>query len=251
MGRRVDPSLVAPVPPGVLAAALAVTAASAALQGTIGFGFAVLSVPVLSLVDPRLAPVPQLLVTLPLTLSMAFRERHAVDLKGVGWVLTGRVPGALLGVALLKLADRRSLDVLLASMVLLAVVMLARGIPLRRRPATELGAGVVSGVMGLVSSIGGPPLALLYRNESGPTIRASLAAIFTIGLGITIVSRVVAREITWLDLHLGILLLPALFIGLWISRYLHGHVEGRGLRIAILVVAALAAVGLLVRALVA
>lgn len=248
MGRRVDPSLLAPVPPGVLALALLVTAVSAALQGTVGFGFAVLSVPVLSLVDPRLAPVPQLLVTLPLTLSMAWSERHAVDLKGVGWVLAGRLPGAAIGVLLLELADDRLLDALLASMVLLAIVMLMCGVPLRRRPGTEFGAGVVSGVMGLVSSIGGPPLALLYRNEKGATIRASLAAIFTIGLGITIVSRVLAREITWLDLHLSILLLPALFFGLWVSRYLHGHIEGRGLRVAIVVVAALASLGLIVRA---
>lgn len=248
MREHVHTWLPTPVPPDILAIALVVTAVAAALQGTIGFGFAVLTVPILSLVDPRLAPVPQLVVTLPLAASMAWRERHAVDLRGVGWVLAGRVPGALIGVVLLKLADRRSLDILIASMVLLAIVMLASGFPLRRRRATELGAGIISGAMGLVSSIGGPPLALLYRNEKGPTVRASLAAIFTIGLFITIAARLLAREITARDLELGILLLPALFLGLWASRYLRGAIEGRGLRIAIFVVAAIAALGLIARA---
>lgn len=52
----------------VLAVAFVVTALSSTVQGTIGFGFAVLSVPVLSLLDTRLAPVPQLLLALPISL---------------------------------------------------------------------------------------------------------------------------------------------------------------------------------------
>lgn len=241
-------SLLLPVPPVILAVAMLVTAVAAALQGTIGFGFAVLSVPILSLIDPVLAPVPQLLVTLPLTLSMAWRERQSVDLKGIGWVLAGRVPGAAVGVLLLQMAQKKSLDVLLAAVVLLAIGLLVTGVQVRRRPATELGAGLVSGVMGLVSSIGGPPLALLYRNETGPTIRASLAAIFSIGLCITIGARALADEISALDVHLGMLLLPALLLGLWVSRFFHGRVEGARLRAGILVVSASAAIGLLVRA---
>ena len=249
MPRTVDvTALLLPVPPAVLAIALVMTAVSAALQGTIGFGFAVLSVPVLSLVDPVLAPVPQLLVSIPLTVSMTVREREHVDLRGVGWVLIGRLPGAAIGVALLKLAEQRWLDVLLAMMVLLAIGLLVSGADVKRRPSTELGAGVLSGVMGMVASTGGPPLALLYRNEKGPTIRGTLAAIFTIGLLITLVTRIVAREITWLDVHLGVLYVPALLVGLWVSKYLHGRVEGRPLRIAILIVSATAAIGLLARA---
>lgn len=241
-------ALLLPVPPAVLAIALCVTAVAAALQGTIGFGFAVLSVPVLSLVDPVLAPVPQLLVSIPLTVSMTVREREHVDLRGMGWVLLGRLPGAAIGVALLKVAEQRWLDVLLSMMVLLAIGLLVSGADVKRRPASELGAGVLSGVMSMVASTGGPPLALLYRNEAGATIRGTLAAIFTIGLFVTLVARIVAREITWLDLQLGVLYIPALLAGLWASKYLHGKVEGRPLRIAILIVSATAAIGLLARA---
>src|SRR5687768_11992248 len=64
----------------VMIVAWVVTAASAWLQGAIGFGFAVVSVPVLALAHPALAPVPQLLLSVPLTVVMAVRERHAMDL---------------------------------------------------------------------------------------------------------------------------------------------------------------------------
>jgi hypothetical protein len=87
----------------LLVAAL-VTFLSACVQGTLGFGFAVVSVPLLSLLHPALAPVPQLLLALPLTLSMAVRERHAIDLRGVGFVVSGRIVGLALGVALVAMA---------------------------------------------------------------------------------------------------------------------------------------------------
>ena len=65
------------------------TAFAATVQGTIGFGFAILSVPVLSLLDPALAPVPQLLIMWVMTFGMFWRERRDVDLRGVGILLFG------------------------------------------------------------------------------------------------------------------------------------------------------------------
>ena len=51
--------------------AFVITGGAAAVQGVAGVGFAMIAVPVLALIDPRLAPVPQLLVVIPLTMYMA------------------------------------------------------------------------------------------------------------------------------------------------------------------------------------
>ena len=51
---------------------------------------------------------------------MAWRERHAIQPRSLGWILAGRIPGAALGVLLLKLAGDRALDVLIAGSVLAA-----------------------------------------------------------------------------------------------------------------------------------
>lgn len=237
-----------PIPLPTLAVAIAVTALASLIQATTGLGFAVISVPLLSLLDPRLAPVPQLLVVAPLTLSMVWRERHALDLRGVGWVLLGRIPGAGLGVLLLQLGSQRTLDVLIAACVVVAVVIVGGGLQVGRTPLSECVAGVLSGVFGLVASMGGPPLGLLYRDAAGPALRSSLAAIFSVGLLITLAARLLAREITLLDGWIALWLLPGLALGLWGSRFLLGRVEGRPLKVAILVIALLAAVGLLARA---
>ena len=88
----------------VWALAMLTTASAAAVQGTVGLGFALISVPLLALLHPDLAPEPQLFIMLPIGISMALRERDAMDLTGVGWLLTGRIPGALIGVFLLGIA---------------------------------------------------------------------------------------------------------------------------------------------------
>lgn len=240
-----------PVAPWALAFAFVVTAAAALLQGTMGFGLAVVSVPTLALADPALAPVPQLLITLPLALLMVWRERHALDFRGALWILVGRVPGALVGLGLLKVAAGRTLDAVLGLFVVLAVLMLATGIRIPRSGSTELATGVVSGTFSVVSSIGGPPLAMLYRDARGANLRSTLASIFSVGALITITTRTLGGEIELRDLQVAAWLMPALLLGLALSSRLKGKVEGPALRTGVLVISGAAALGLVVRALIA
>jgi hypothetical protein len=230
------------------AIALFVTFVAAALQGVVGMGFAMLSVPVLSLIDPRLAPVPQLLITMPLTISMAWRERHHLELAGVGWIIAGRVPGALIGVALLAVVVGRTLDLAIAALVLLAVGIIASGKHVERSPGVEFGAGVMSGISGLVASIGGPPLALLYTDADGPTVRSTLAAVFTVGLTITLVARTVTGNISSQDVVIAAVLFPALLLGYLISGRLKGRVNQAQIRMGLLILSTVGAIGLIVRA---
>jgi uncharacterized membrane protein YfcA len=150
------------IPKTALAASLVVTFLAAAVQGVIGLGFAIVSVPILSLVDARLAPVPQLLLSLPLTLSMAYRERHAIEWRALTWILIGRVPGAFLGMWLLRIATAQSLDLMTGVSVLAGVGIFSTRFQVRRNPYTELFAGIASGATGMVSSIGAA-VALLAR----------------------------------------------------------------------------------------
>jgi uncharacterized membrane protein YfcA len=184
--------------------ALLITAGATLVQGSVGMGFAMVSVPALSLIDPRLAPVPQLLVTIPLTMIMAWRERSSIDTHGVGWIIAGRIPGALIGLALLAVATQQVLDAAIAVTVLAGVAILAGGYHIRRTSATKFGAGVASGTTGMIASIGGPPLGLLYSRADGDTVRSSLAAVFTIGLLITLTARTATGNITTTDLWVAL-----------------------------------------------
>lgn len=227
--------------------ALAVTAASAAVQGTIGVGFGVLSVPILSLINPALAPVPQLLLAIPLAVSMTWRERSHVDARGVTWLLAGRIPGALAGLWVLSLAAQRSIDIAIALSVIVAVLILGTGFTVRRTPVAEFGTGVIAGVMGMVAAVGGPPAALLFKDGEGPTVRASLALFFSGGLIVTVAFRAFAGRITGDDLMLTVLLLPALIAGYLLSSRLRSWADAGSIRPGILAVSLVAAAGLLLR----
>jgi len=231
-----------------LAIALVVTLAGAIVQGTIGVGFGILSVPILSLLNPVLAPVPQLLLAVPLAFSMTWRERSHIDTKGVTWLLAGRIPGAFLGLWVLSLAAQRSIDIGIAASVIVAVLILGTGITMRRNPVTEFGTGIIAGIMGMVASMGGPPAALLFKDGQGPMVRASLALFFSGGLVVTVAFRAGAGRITGDDLFLAALLLPGLITGYVLSSRIKHRFDGPAIRPAILSVSFLAAAGLLVRA---
>jgi uncharacterized membrane protein YfcA len=237
-----------PISVAELVIALVVTTLGAIVQGTIGVGFAVLSVPILSLVNPILAPVPQLLLAVPLAFSMTWRERTYIEAKTVVWMVSGRIPGAALGLLLLALATQKSIDIGIAISVLVAVGILGAGLTVPRSPVTDFSTGVIAGIMGMVASMGGPPAALLFKDGKGPTVRSSLALFFSAGLLATVVLRLVAGRITSDDVVIALLLFPALLTGYVISSRLRHRLDGATLRPAILIISTVAAIGLLIRA---
>ncbi|MEM9071682.1 MAG: sulfite exporter TauE/SafE family protein [Myxococcota bacterium] len=237
------------LPGDLLLWSLAVTFVAAFVQGTIGFGHAVVAVPILALVDSRLAPVPQLLQMVPLTVLVFWREREHADLHGALWTTIGRLPGTAMGVLLLKVATQRMLDLLIGGLVLIAVGGLTGGRAIPRTRITEFVAGLLSGGAAVISSIGGPPIALLYKDAKGATVRATLSAILAIGLVVTISARAVAGEISSLEVGLGLLTIPAVGLGVWASRFAAAKIEGRPLQVSILVVSAASAIALIARAL--
>lgn len=232
-----------------LVVGLLVVAVGAALQGSIGFGFAVFSVPILTLVDPAFTPIPILYLALPIAVLGLLRERSDVDWSGIGWIVVGRFPGAFLGAWVLSVATEEFLGILIGAVVLAAIGLLAWGVAIRLTPSSRLVAGVVSGFSGAASAIGGPPLALLYRDQRGPTVRATLGTIFTIGITINITVLTVTGVTTAEDLQVAVLLAPAMAVGFLFSSRIKHLAEGDRLRRGIMVVSAAAAIGLIVTSL--
>jgi len=233
-----------------LTLALAITAIAAMLQGSVGLGFAMVSVPLLSLIDPRLAPVPQLLISLPLALAIAWRERESIDLHGFWWIIAGRVPGAFIGVALLTLATTRALDLFIGLVVVVGALIIAVGVHVKRTRTTKFVAGVVSGTTGLVASIGGPPLAMLYSDAQGRVIRSTLSSVFLIGLTLTLVFRAASGNVATSDLWAGAVLLPAAALGYMVSTITKDKMNASFARSSVLAISALGGIALIARALI-
>ncbi len=100
----------------------------------------------------------------------------------------------------------------------------------------------------MVASIGGPPTALLYSGEKAATIRSTLAAVFTIGVLFTITVRLLTGNISESDLSVSLVLLPAVILGWFVSKGVKDRVPQDKVKNGVLVVAAAAAIGLIIRA---
>ena len=228
---------------------VAISVVAAAVQGAFGFGFAIVSVPILVLLDERLAPVPQIIAALPLTLAIWWREREGAELRAVALMTVARIPGTYIGFLMLTWISPRALDLIIGGMVLLAVVALSGGTVIRRTTLSETLAGLLSGLAAYLSAIGGPPIALLYKDAKGRVARASLSLVFLIGTLVTFFGRALGGQVTELDLWLGAMTVPSVAVGVWLSRFVKDRIEGVPMRRGILALSSIAALVLFARAL--
>ena len=188
-----------------------------------------------------MAPIPQLILAFPLTLYMALRERKFVNLSETGWLFVGRVIGLCLGLIVYEVANLNVLHLAIAGAVYAAAVFIAIPGSLRRTPLITWACGVASGVMSITSAIGGPAIALLYKNESGPVIRANLAAIFAISVTLSITLLAVTGTMTWEDVQTAGLFFPPMALGLYVSRFWASRVDARAIRVLMVGLALVAA----------
>jgi uncharacterized membrane protein YfcA len=224
--------------------------AAAMVQGSIGFGLALVMAPLLALIDPAFVPAPLLLASFPLSLLVVAREWRDVDLGDVPWALAGRLPGTVAGAAAVAAVPGHELQVLVAICVIVAVgLSLVPAVDVRPTPATLVGAGVISGFMGTAASVGGPPIALLYQRSPGPRIRATLALYFVFGTVLSLGALWLAGAVGRHELRLATELMPGTVIGFALSGLVKDHLDRGRMRTAVLGFAAASAVVLLVLAL--
>ncbi|HZD64967.1 MAG TPA: sulfite exporter TauE/SafE family protein [Acidimicrobiales bacterium] len=234
---------------GTVAAAALVEAFGACVQGGLGFGINLVAAPLLELVDPRFVPAPLILAGLVSGLLVAVRERGGTDLRGVGWALGGRVPGTVLGLAVVVLVPGPALRGVVAAVVIVAVAASLWGWRLPMTAGSLLGAGVASGVMGTVAGLGGTPMGLVYQDARGPTVRATLARFTVLGAALSLIALAGAGRIGWSQLALAGVLLPGVLVGFLVSARLRPLLDDGRLRPVILALLALASLAVLAQAL--
>jgi uncharacterized membrane protein YfcA len=220
------------------------------IQGAIGFGFALVAVPTLALVEPDAVPVTVMLMAVPMTIVMALRERAHIDVGGFTTIMIGRVLGIAGGVLLLEAVSEDRLTVLVGTMILLGVGLSVGGLDIEPTPTVNVGAGVLSGVMGTTSAIGGPALAVVYQNRPGPELRSTLALSYLVGIVLAVGALTAVGRVEWWHVQVALVLSPALLLGVWLSFRLAPVLDRGWLRPAVLAFAAVSGVVIVVRGLV-
>jgi uncharacterized membrane protein YfcA len=240
-----------PVTPVQVAIAVALTVLGASIQGSVGIGFAVIVAPVLLLYAPAFVPGPVVLAAWLLVVLIAFRERRDVIVRDLPPATLGRIMGTMPAAYALAVLPQSLYELLFGLLVMLGVIISVLGWHVRPTLGNVFLASIVSGFMSTVSSVGGPPMALLYQNEDGPRIRATISAIFIIGGGVTLAGLWWAGRFHTRELMLGLILMPGTIAGFLISRYTAAKIDAEHVRPALLTASALCAAIVIFRSLAA
>jgi uncharacterized protein len=232
------------VSPAELLVAGTTVAVGACLQGAVGFGLSLLAVPILVLVDPTLVPVPLIVASLALNLGISYRNRGGVDGR-VWWALLGSVPGTVLGAYAIATIPQGPLAISFGVLVLAAVAVSVCGLRVAPTTANLLAAGAISGFTGTASSIGGPPLALVYQRAHGLTLRGTMALYFLVGSVLSLVALALLGRLGGHELAESAELVPFMLAGLAGSRPAARVLDRGRTRQAVLVVSALSAIALI------
>lgn len=172
---------------GAVCAVAGIVFASAVLQRAVGFGFALLAVPLLAFVVPTKSAV--IIVFLNGTLTCAWlslRLRRQTQWSTVRQLGAGVLLGAPVGVIVLRVVSAETLRLVLGVTIVTAATWIivqtrvggARPVP--SRPLTTLTTGVISGVLNTALATNGPPLVYELRRSgfSDDRFRATISSVF-------------------------------------------------------------------------
>lgn len=228
----------------VIAAAILL---ASCMQASIGFGMGMLAAPVVAIVDPALIPGTLIMLATAVTLLVVVRERGSIDLSGTGWALVGRVPGTIAGALLLLVLPEKALVFTLAAVVLVGVAVTSLGwIPAPHRRNLVL-AGATSGLLGTATAIGGPPMALVWQNNTGARLRGTMSGFFLVGSVLSLVVLATTGAIDHHTLVMFALLIPAVIVGYVLSRWVNRYLDRNRQRWAAIAISTVGAVILIVR----
>jgi uncharacterized protein len=205
------------------------------MKGAFGGGFAIVGIPMLSLVmDPvtaggLLAP----LFTAMDLYALRYWKPSTWSKPDLKMLLPGLVTGIALGYALFRVLDHRAVAIVMAVVTLIFVVLWFFGgseVTIRPRSTPKaVAAGLSSGIASMVAHSGGPPLAmyLLPLGLTKDVYAGTSSMFFTVGNALKAVPWLLLvrpGQNVWIVMAACLLAVPA---GVWAGWRLHGRLDQR------------------------
>ncbi|MEY4656927.1 MAG: hypothetical protein RL073_1154 [Actinomycetota bacterium] len=217
---------------------------TACTQAVVGFGFALLTVPIMMQIVGLQRAV--ILASLIGTANNVFQYRdlkHNQEKRQVKRFLLASCAGAPFGLIAFIYANQQVLKILLGIGVLFGVLLLARGRDLTHAHVSlDWSMGVISGFLLTSTSTNGPPLvfAMQARKSDPQVFRSTLNMVFLISGVYGLVLFAAFGEIALSDVWIALALLPSMIVGVYAGRFIRNRVDPDRFRLLVLVLLAVA-----------
>jgi hypothetical protein len=223
-----------------------VTCLGATVQGSVGYGMALVAGPILLLIDSALIPGPMTIAATLLIILVIVRDKQALDIFGLKWAILGMLFGIGLGAYVLSNFSGRSYSAIFGGLIILAVVMSIIGLRFPPRKSILVGAGFLAGLMGILTTTSGPPIALVYQDAPGKKLRSTISGYFVVGTIFTVLTLVSIGKLGLHEVNLSLVLMPGILTGFVLSSRIVNWVDRGFTRPAVLTIAALSALTILI-----
>lgn len=233
----------------VLVAGFVIVVAAAIIQAGLGMGFGLMAAPLLALIAPEMVPVPVLWIGFVTSVFAGWGEREGVIWPEVWLGAVGRILGVIAALAVLSTISRGpEFSIIFGLMVGCAVLLSLSGWRLPFNRVTLLAMSTLSGVMGTITSVGAPPLAMIYQGRRPSVARPTLGTFFAVGGAISLIGLHLAGLAGLREVFLAALMVPPMLLGTMIGRGIKMQFDS-SYRSYMLVIAGTAAVLLILRGL--
>ena len=226
----------------LLIAIVVVIAVASATQSIVGFGYALLVVPCLTvLLGPKVAVVAMTSVGTALVAWNAIRWRTDIRWRAAATVSVAALCAMPLGLVVLTRANDQTLRVVVGVTIIGFTVWLWRGFTLPRGRRTEVAAGLASGALATSVGTNGPPLAIAFQamEMSPEPFQATLQVCFFVQASVALAlfwwQGLVVSDVAWV-FAVGI---PAAAAGAIAGDRIAPRVHAGPFRAAVLVLLAL------------
>lgn len=201
------------------------------LQRLSGAGYGMIVAPIMALSAPQWIPGTVLLLGLVVGLGSILSARDAIVLRDLPAGFSGRLLGAIAAAGIANLVTgSAALPIVVACIVLFAVALNLIGLRVAINQRSLFGAGFTAGIMGTLTGIGAPPMAILYAGVDARRSAATQNAFFGFGMAVSIIALAVVGLIGAPQLAFAVSLAPLVPMSLLIAGPLAKRVERGSIR---------------------
>lgn len=223
------------------------------VQSLSGFGFALLAVPLTSLVvDVQVAVVVATLVGMATTVVHAWSERSHCDTRLARVLVAYSMVGMPFGLAAFLWVPVPTMKIALGVVVIAMTLLLVRGVvvPPDSRTAERV-AGIASGVLATSLSTNGPPLVFILQGRSlaPEEFRGTISRVFSVVNIVTIAMFLVAGHVGGESLIVALVAIPVVALFTRIGYVIRPSIDARRFRTMVLVLLVASGVSAIVTAL--
>ncbi|MCK4839313.1 MAG: sulfite exporter TauE/SafE family protein, partial [Desulfobulbaceae bacterium] len=198
-----------------------------------GFGFALVSIPLLVLFMDIHTAVPLCMLSgLVITAFLSLQLKDHLDWRKILPLLCGCLPGIVAGTIFLKKINEPLFKILLGIMLIAYALYRLFLIPKPRtiNKAWGWAAGFATGAISAAFSAGGPPT-IIYTTLTGwnkNEIKSTLSIFFFLGGVATAIAHATSGLTTVAVLKLSAISLPAVLLGVWSGSLLYRRFKTEG-----------------------